>query len=67
MNCSQAPAATVTLTSGGRILKLHTGDYKTLVVIGADEFSCDWRNRAASVNYKASGKSEGDLVSLEVQ
>jgi len=67
VNCSQAPAATVTLTSGGRILKLHTGDYKTLVVIGADEFSCDWRNRAASVNYKASGKSEGDLVSLEVQ
>jgi len=67
VDCSQAPAATVTVSSGGSILKLHTADYKALVVIGADEFSCEWRNRATSVNYKASGRSEGDLVSLEVQ
>jgi tetratricopeptide (TPR) repeat protein len=67
VDCSQAPAAMVTLSSGGRILKLHTADYKSLVVIGADEFSCEWRNRPASINYKASGKAEGDLVSLEVQ
>jgi tetratricopeptide (TPR) repeat protein len=67
VDCSQAPAATVTLSSGARILKLHTADYKALVVIGADGFSCDWHNRAASVNYKASGRAEGDLVSLEVQ
>jgi tetratricopeptide (TPR) repeat protein len=67
VDCSRAPAATVTVSSGGRTVKLHTADYKTLVVIGADEFSCEWHNRAASVNYKANGKSEGDLVSLEVQ
>jgi Flp pilus assembly protein TadD len=67
VDCSQSPAATVTLSSRGRILKLHTADYKSLVVIGADEFSCEWRNRPASINYKASGKAEGDLVSLEVQ
>lgn len=67
VDCSRSPAATVTVSSGGRILKLHTSDYKTLVVIGADEFSCEWRNRATSVNYRANGRSEGDLVSLEVQ
>jgi hypothetical protein len=57
----------VTVSSGGKILRLHMADYKALVVIGADEFSCAWRDRRASVNYKASGRSEGDLVSLEVE
>jgi tetratricopeptide (TPR) repeat protein len=67
VDCSQSPEATVTVASGARVLKFRTGNYKALVVIGADEFSCDWRNRPASVNYKAIGKSEGDLVSLEVR
>ena len=37
-----------------------------IFVIGADEFSCTWRNRNVSVNYKASGLGEGDLVSVEL-
>lgn len=66
VDCSQAPVAIVTLSSAGRVLQLRTADYKSLVLIGADQFSCDWRNQPASANYKVSGKSEGDLVSLEV-
>jgi tetratricopeptide (TPR) repeat protein len=66
VDCSQAPVATVTMSSAGRILKLRTSDYQSLVLIGADQFSCDWRDRPASANYKSNGKSEGDLVSLEV-
>ncbi len=67
VDCSQTPAAVLTISSAGRILKLRTSDYKSLVLIGADQFSCDWKDQKASVNYKSSGKSEGELVSLEIE
>lgn len=66
-DCAKAPEAIVTILSGMKTYKLHTGDYKTLLVIGEDQFSCEWKNRIVSVNYRAVGKSEGELVSLEVQ
>jgi len=67
VDCSKAPAATLMVNTGTRSMKLHTGDYKALLVIGEDQFSCDWRNRKVAVNYKAAGPGDGDLVSLEVQ
>jgi hypothetical protein len=45
---------------------MHVSDYKSLVVIGEDQFSCDWKNRLVSVNYRATGKRSGEVVSLEV-
>ncbi len=66
VDCSQAPAAVLTIASAGRILKLHTSDYKSLVLIGPDQFSCDWKDQKASANYTASGKTQGELVSLEI-
>ena len=66
VDCSQAPAAIVTVVAGTKTLKLRTPDYKSLMLIGVDTFSCDWTNRAVSVNYKAGGTADGDLVSLEV-
>ena len=66
VDCSQAPAAVVTVAAGAKTLKLRTQDYKSLMLIGVDTFSCEWTNRAVSVNYKAGGKADGDLVSLEV-
>jgi len=38
-----------------------------MLLIGEDSFSCAWRNRSVLVNYKASGMSDGDIVSLEVK
>jgi tetratricopeptide (TPR) repeat protein len=67
VDCSQTPAAVLTISSGAKTIKLRTADYKSLTLIGADAFSCDWTNRAVSVNYKAGGKSDGDLVSLELR
>ena len=49
------------------MLKLHTDDYKSLMLIGADAFSCDWTSQPVAVNYKAGGKADGDLVSLELE
>jgi tetratricopeptide (TPR) repeat protein len=66
-DCTKAPAAIVTILVQMKTYKLHTRDYRTLLVIGEDQFSCDWKNRIVSVNYRAAGKSEGELVSVEVQ
>jgi len=67
VDCSQAPAAVLTVSVGAKAMKLRTEDYKLLTLIGADQFSCAWTSRAVAVNYKAGGKADGDLVSVEVQ
>jgi hypothetical protein len=66
VDCSQSPAAVLTVVSGGTILKLRTSDYKSLLLIGAETFSCAWNDRSVAVNYKPGGLSDGDLVSVEV-
>jgi len=66
-DCSKPPEATVTILSGMTTYKLHAADYKSLQVIGEDQFSCEWKNRLVSVNYRAAGKNEGELVSVEVR
>jgi tetratricopeptide (TPR) repeat protein len=66
-DCSKPPEATVTILSGMTTYKMHAADYKSLVVIGEDQFSCEWKNRLVSVNYRALGKNQGELVSIEVR
>jgi tetratricopeptide (TPR) repeat protein len=67
VDCSQAPAAMLTVSGEGVVLKLRAADYRSLLLIGADEFSCAWRDRGVSVNYKPGGLADGDLVSVEVR
>ena len=67
VDCSQAPAAILTVIAENATLKLRAADYKSLVLIGADDFSCDWRDRQVTVNYKPVGAKNGDLVSLEMR
>jgi hypothetical protein len=67
IDCSQSPAAILTVTSEGVVLKLRAVDYKSLLLIGADDFSCTWHDRQVTVNYKPGGLTDGDLVSLEVR
>jgi len=67
VDCTQDPGAVLTVRTNSRILKLRTDNYKSLLLVGADEFSCDWTDRAVIANYKAGGKADGDLVSVEVQ
>jgi tetratricopeptide (TPR) repeat protein len=66
-DCSKPPEAMITVLSGMKTYKLHASDYKSLLVIGEDQFSCEWKNRIAAVNYRPVGKNEGELVSVEVQ
>ncbi len=66
-DCSKAPEVTVTILSGMTTYKMHASDFRSLPVIGQDQFSCDWKNLLVSVNYRAVGKQEGELVSIEVR
>jgi tetratricopeptide (TPR) repeat protein len=67
VDCSEAPKAVLLVAKGPKTLKLRTRDYKSLVVLGADKFSCDWKDQPVSVNYRGDAKGGGDLVSIEVQ
>jgi tetratricopeptide (TPR) repeat protein len=67
VDCSQPPAAVLKVNAGKRILKLRAENYKSLLLIGVDDFSCDWSDRPVIVNYKAGGRADGDLVSLELE
>jgi len=67
VDCSQPPAAVLKVAEKDKMLKLRTENYQSLVLIGADKFSCEWKDRPVMVNFKAGGKEDGDLVSLELQ
>ena len=67
VDCSQSPAAVLTIAAGSKEMKLRAADYKSLLLIGADDFSCEWHDRQVTVNYKPGGAADGDLVSLEVR
>jgi Flp pilus assembly protein TadD len=66
VDCSGDPVAILTIRQGKRTLKMRTANYKKLIVMGADEFSCDWRDKKVLVNYKPGGKADGDLVTIEM-
>jgi hypothetical protein len=67
VDCSKPPEAVVTVVSGMATYKMHASDFKSLLVIGQDQFSCQWTNRPVSINYRETGKTAGELVSIEVQ
>lgn len=65
VDCSKAPIALLSISQGSKVLKLRATDYKSVAVIGAPNFSCDWKRIAVNVNYRA-GAVFGDLVSIEI-
>ena len=65
VECGSAPGATLTVSSGGYTWQMHVADRNTIVLIGVDHFDCGWRNASVSLNFKRSGKLQGDLISLE--
>ena len=67
VDCSSAPAATLTIREGAKSWKMLTSDYQHLVVIGADQFSCSWSSRKVAVNYRQTQPGQGKLVSLELE
>ena len=67
VDCSHPPVALLAVETGEKKMTLRTDDDKSLVVLGADQFSCAWTNRLVEINYKPGGQSDGDIVSLELK
>jgi tetratricopeptide (TPR) repeat protein len=67
VDCSAPPAATLTISSSGKKWKMLASQSNKLILIGADEFSCSWKGRKVSVNYRKSGDDQGNLVSMELE
>jgi tetratricopeptide (TPR) repeat protein len=67
VDCSAPPSAILTVSSGTKTWKLSTKDSSHMILIGADNFSCQWTNQKVSVNYRDTGENSGDIISLELQ
>jgi tetratricopeptide (TPR) repeat protein len=66
VDCGQEPRAVLQVSQGQKTYKLVAQSSKEILVIGADEFSCLWKDRKISVNYRESAPLQGDVVSVEV-
>jgi len=66
VECSQPPAALLTILAGKKTWKLRVADSGSVVLVGANSFSCGWRDRNVAVNFREGGQADGDLVSLEL-
>lgn len=67
VDCAKLPAATLMILAGRTTWKMHIANSTKAVVIGANQFSCDWKSQRVAVNYRATGETEGDIISLEIQ
>lgn len=67
VDCSTSPGATVGVFSGNKLWAMTTPNRSKTILIGADVFSCDWRDRSVSVNFRNIGNYVGEIVSLELE
>lgn len=67
VDCSAVPTAVLTVVSGTKTWKMKVADTRHAIVIGADNFSCDWTNQKVALNYHATGDTEGSVMSVEIQ
>lgn len=67
VDCSAPPKAVLSMVAGGKTRNMYVENSGHVIVIGADRFSCDWKNIGAAVNYRDRSDGAGDVVSVEVQ
>jgi len=67
IDCSQPPQAVLTVVSGTKSAHFYVRDRDHLILIGADQFSCDWKGRNVAINYRARPDGDGDVSTFEVQ
>jgi Flp pilus assembly protein TadD len=67
VDCSVKPEAVFTVISGSTTWKFHARDSTRVIVIGAENLSCDWSNRRVAINYQQTGEGTGEVISVELQ
>jgi Flp pilus assembly protein TadD len=67
VQCSVESQAILEISSGSKTWHLRVANRAKVLLIGADQFSCDWKGKAVAVNYRPLGGDSGEVVSLELQ
>jgi Flp pilus assembly protein TadD len=67
VDCSASPQAVLSIVVGGKTRKMYVENSARVIVIGADRFSCDWKNVGVAVNYRDRSDGGGDVMSVELQ
>ena len=67
VDCSVEPGAVLLVKAATAVWHFRTEDHTKLVLIGAEQFSCGWKNKRVAVNFRKLGADAGDLISLELQ
>jgi tetratricopeptide (TPR) repeat protein len=67
VDCSNLPAAVLTVMAGPKTLKLNVADTKRVAVIGADVFSCSWSRVKVALNYHELPNGDVNVMSVEIQ
>lgn len=67
VDCSKSPLTILTVVSGAKTWKMNVADRNHLVLIGTDQFSCDWQRQKVALNYRETSEGEGNVISLELQ
>jgi tetratricopeptide (TPR) repeat protein len=67
VDCSSSPKAVLSILTGGKTRKMYIENSEHVIVIGADHFSCDWKNVRVAVNFRDRSDGEGDVFSVELQ
>jgi tetratricopeptide (TPR) repeat protein len=67
VDCSKSPLALLTVVSAAKTWKMSVADKNHVVLIGTDQFSCDWQKQKVALNYRETSEGEGNVISLELQ
>jgi tetratricopeptide (TPR) repeat protein len=67
VDCSRPEGPVLTIISAGKRWRMLAPKCDHVVVMGADTLSCSWKNKRVAVNYRKTGKQEGQLVSVELE
>jgi tetratricopeptide (TPR) repeat protein len=67
VDCSKSPRALLTVVSAAKTWKMSVADKNHLVLIGTDQFSCDWQKQKVALNYRETSEGKGNVISLELQ
>lgn len=67
VECSSSPKAVLTVLATGKRWTMQVADTHRVLVMGADAFSCNWNKQKVAVNFRETGETTGDVVSIEIQ
>jgi len=67
VDCSSDPAAVLVISSGKKSWTMRVKDSKHVLIVGADSFSCSWRQQKVAINYRQTADAAGTVVSIEIE